>query len=308
MSVKLDELKDTPADAGEAQPKAEPAEGVAVSSPAGGEAAVIVIEPKKGWIGIDFKELWRYRELLYFLTWRDIKIRYKQTALGALWAIIQPTFTMLVFTLFFGRLAKMPSDGIPYPIFVYTGLLPWTYFANAVAKVGNSLVGERNLITKVYFPRLIIPMGSSIAGLVDLAIGMSVLGALMVYYSFAPSIGLLLFPVLVFFTLLLAVGVGLWLSALNVQFRDIKYVIPFMIQIWLFCTPVIYPTSLLKNYAWIMTLNPMGGLIGAYRACVLGHMPINWGALAISGGFTIVIFIGGTLYFRRMERTFADVV
>lgn len=308
MSVRLDELKDTRADAGEALPKGEPSAGLAVSSLAGADGAITVIEPKKGWVGIDFKELWRYRELLYFLTWRDIKIRYKQTLLGAMWAIIQPTLTMMIFTLFFGRLAKMPSDGIPYPIFVYTGLLPWTYFANALTNASNSLVGERNLITKVYFPRLIIPMGSSIAGLLDLAIGMSVLGVLMAYYRFVPSVGLLIFPVLVFFTLLLAVGAGLWLSALNVQFRDIKYVIPFMTQIWLFCTPVIYPTSLLKEYEWVMNLNPMGGLIKAYRACVLGHMPLDWTALAVSGGLTMAIFLGGTFYFRRMERTFADVV
>jgi len=277
-------------------------------SPGDGAGAVIVIEPKRGWVGIDFRELWRYRELLYFLTWRDIKIRYKQTLLGALWAIIQPTFTMIVFTLFFGRLAGMPSEEIPYPIFVYTGLLPWTYFANAVGNAGNSLVGSRNLITKVYFPRLMIPMGAAIAGLLDLVIGMSVLGVLMAYYHFAPSVGLLVFPVLVFFTFLLAVGIGLWLSALNVQFRDIKYVIPFMIQIWLFCTPVIYPTSLLEKYAWIMTLNPMGGLIETYRACVLGHRPIEWASLAVSCSLIVAIFIGGVFYFRRMERTFADVV
>lgn len=267
-----------------------------------------VIEPKKGWVGIDFKELWRYRELLYFLTWRDIKIRYKQTLLGAMWAIIQPTLTMIIFTLFFGRLAKMPSEGIPYPIFVYAGLLPWMYFANAIGRAGNSLVGSRNLITKVYFPRLMIPMGAAIAGLLDLAIAMTVLGGLMAYYHLAPSIGFLLFPFLVFFTFLLAVGVGLWLSALNVQFRDIKYVIPFMTQIWLFCTPVIYPTSLLKNYAWVMTFNPMGGLIKAYRASILGHRAIDWTSLAISCALILVILVGGVLSFRRMERTFADVV
>jgi lipopolysaccharide transport system permease protein len=304
----LDEPKDTRADTGEALPKGEPSAGLAVCSLAGADTAVIVIEPKKGWVGIDFKELWRYRELLYFLTWRDIKIRYKQTLLGAMWAIIQPTLTMLIFTLFFGRLAKMPSDGIPYPIFVYTGLLPWTYFANALTSASNSLVGNARLVTKVYFPRLMIPMGAAIAGLLDLVIGGSVLGILMVYYSVIPPAAVLLFPPLVFFTFLLAVGVGLWLSALNVQFRDVKYVIPFAVQIWLFCTPVIYPTSMLKRYEWVMNLNPMGGLIKAYRACVLGHMPLDWPALAVSGGLTIAIFLGGTFYFRRMERTFADVV
>jgi lipopolysaccharide transport system permease protein len=308
MSVRLDELKDTRADTGDALPKSEPSAGLAVSSLAGADSAVTVIEPRRGWAGIDLKELWRYRELLYFLTWRDIKIRYKQTLLGAMWAIIQPTLTMIIFTLFFGRLAKMPSDGLPYPIFVYTGLLPWTYFANALASASNSLVGNARLVTKVYFPRLMIPMGAAIAGLLDLAIGGSVLGILMVYYSVIPPAAVLLFPLLVFFTFLLAVGVGLWLSALNVQFRDVKYMIPFAVQIWLFCTPVIYPTSLLKRYEWAMNLNPMGGLIKAYRACVLGHMPLDWTALAVSGGLTIAIFLGGTFYFRRMERTFADVV
>ena len=304
----MDEPKDTRADTGEALPKGEPSAGLAVSSLAGADGAVTVIEPRRGWAGIDLKELWRYRELLYFLTWRDIKIRYKQTLLGAMWAIIQPTLTMIIFTLFFGRLAKMPSDGIPYPIFVYTGLLPWTYFANALTSASNSLVGNARLVTKVYFPRLMIPMGAAIAGLLDLVIGGSVLGILMVYYSVIPPAAVLLFPLLVFFTFLLAVGVGLWLSALNVQFRDVKYVIPFAVQIWLFCTPVIYPTSLLKRYEWVMNLNPMGGLIKAYRACVLGHMPLDWTALAVSGGLTIAIFLGGTFYFRRMERTFADVV
>ena len=308
MSVRLDELKDTRADAGEALPKGEPSAGLAVSSLAGADSAVTVIEPRRGWAGIDLKELWRYRELLYFLTWRDIKVRYKQTLLGAMWAIIQPTFTMLIFTLFFGHLAKMPSDGIPYPIFVYAGLLPWTYFANAITNSGNSLVGSRNLITKVYFPRLMIPMGAAMAGLLDLAIGVSVLGGLMAYYHFTPSIGLLLFPVLVFFTFLLAVGVGLWLSALNVRFRDIRYAIPFMVQIWMFCTPVIYPTSLLKNYAWIMAFNPMGGIIGAYRASMLGHKSIDWASLSISCGISAIVFIGGVFHFRRMERTFADLV
>jgi lipopolysaccharide transport system permease protein len=218
-----------------------------------------IIEPKKGWIPIDLKEIWNYRELLYFLTKRDIKVRYKQTVLGGLWAIIQPVFTMIVFTLFFGRLAKMPSDGIPYPIFVYAGLLPWTYFANALSTSGNSLVGSANLITKVYFPRLIIPASASMAGLLDFFIAMLVMGAMMIYYQFVPSIGILLFPFLVGLTFLCAVGVGLWLSALNVQYRDIRYVIPFLIQLWMFVSPVIYPISMVpQKYQWLLALNPMG--------------------------------------------------
>jgi lipopolysaccharide transport system permease protein len=268
-----------------------------------------IIEPKKGWLPVDLKEIWNYRELLYFLTKRDIKVRYKQTVLGGLWAIIQPVFTMVVFTLFFGRLAKMPSDGIPYPIFVYAGLLPWTYFANALSASGNSLVGSANLITKVYFPRLIIPASASLAGLLDFFIAMLVMGAMMIYYQFVPSIGILLFPFLVGLTFLCAVGVGLWLSALNVQYRDIRYVIPFLVQLWMFVSPVIYPISMVpQKYQWLLALNPMGGVIEAYRASLLGHIPINWSMLGISTAIIIILFLSGLYYFRRMEKTFADVI
>ncbi len=268
-----------------------------------------IIEPKKGWIPIDFKEIWKYRELLYFLTKRDIKVRYKQTVLGGLWAIIQPVATMIVFTFFFGKLAKIPSDGIPYPIFVYTGLLPWTYFANALAASGNSLVGSQNLITKVYFPRLIIPASASLAGLLDFFIAMLVLGVLMIYYQFLPGIGILLFPFLVGITFLCAVGVGLWLSALNVEYRDIRYAIPFLIQIWMFVSPVIYPVNMVQEkYQWLLALNPMGGVITAYRASILGHQPIDWALLGISTVIIISLFLTGIYYFRRMEKTFADVV
>ena len=270
---------------------------------------ITIIEPKKGWIPVDLKEIWNYRELLYFLTKRDIKVRYKQTVLGGLWAIIQPVFTMVVFTLFFGRLAKMPSDGIPYPIFVYAGLLPWTYFANALSTSGNSLVGSANLITKVYFPRLIIPASASMAGLLDFFIAMLVMGAMMIYYQFVPSIGILLFPFLVGLTFLCAVGVGLWLSALNVQYRDIRYVIPFLVQLWMFVSPVIYPVSMVpQKYQWLLALNPMGGVIEAYRASLLGHMPINWSLLGLSTVVIIILFLSGLYYFRRMEKTFADVI
>ncbi|HIE52460.1 MAG TPA: ABC transporter permease [Armatimonadetes bacterium] len=278
--------------------------------PVGSEATpVTVIQPRKGLVGIDFQELYRYRELLYFLTWRDVKVRYKQTVLGAAWAILQPFLTMVVFTLFFGKMAKMPSDGIPYPIFSYAGLLPWSYFANALSNSGNSLVGSANLITKVYFPRLIIPMGATLAGLVDFAIAMVVLGGMMVYYHFVPSWGMFLFPVLVFFTFLLATGTGLYLSALNVKYRDVRYVIPFFIQLWLFASPVIYPTSLLHGpYRWVLSLNPMVGLIETYRASMLGHKPIPWEQLGLACGITVLVFLSGILYFRRMEREFADVV
>lgn len=272
-------------------------------------AQITIIEPKKGWVPIDFKELWDYRELLHFLTKRDIKVRYKQTVLGGLWAIIQPLFTMLVFTLFFGRLAKVPSDGLPYPVFVYAGLLPWTYFANAVTASGNSLVGSANLITKVYFPRLMVPASAALAGLLDFFIALLVLAALMIYYQFVPGIATLLFPLLVALTFLCAVGVGLWLSALNVQYRDIRYAIPFLIQIWMFLSPVIYPVSLVKDkYQWLLALNPMGGVIHAYRASLLGHQPIDWPLLGLSAFMIVALFLGGLYYFRRMERVFADVV
>jgi lipopolysaccharide transport system permease protein len=271
--------------------------------------SITVIEPKKGWVPIDFKELGAYRELLYFLTKRDIKVRYKQTVLGGLWAVIQPVFTMVVFTLFFGHLAKIPSEGIPYPIFVYAGLLPWTYFANALSNSGNSLVGSSHLITKVYFPRLIVPASASLAGLLDFLIAMLVLGAMMVYYQFLPSSGIFLFPVLVALTFLCAVGVGLWLSALNVQYRDIRYAIPFLIQLWMFVSPVIYPMSMVgKKYQWLLALNPMGGVIKAYRASLLGHQPIDWALLSLSTAIIFLIFTSGLFYFRRMERYFADVV
>ena len=272
-------------------------------------AQVTIIEPKKGWVPVDLREIWDYRELLYFLTKRDIKVRYKQTILGGLWAVIQPAFTMIVFTLFFGRLARVPSDGLPYPIFVYAGLLPWTYFANAVSTSGNSLVGSANLITKVYFPRLMVPASAALAGLLDFFIALLVLAALMVYYQFLPGAGILLFPFLVALTFLCAVGVGLWLSALNVQYRDIRYAIPFLIQIWMFLSPVIYPVSLLKDkYQWLLALNPMGGVIHAYRASLLGHQPIDWPLLGLSALIIIALFLGGLYYFRRMEKVFADVV
>jgi lipopolysaccharide transport system permease protein len=271
---------------------------------------ITVIEPKKGWVPIDFKEIWDYRELLYFLTKRDIKVRYKQTVLGGLWAIIQPAFTMVIFTLFFGRLAKMPSDGMPYPIFVYVGLLPWTYFANAVSNSGNSLVGSANLITKIYFPRLIVPASASLAGLLDFFVAMFVLGVLMIHYSFLPSIiGIFLFPFLVGLTFLCALGVGLWLSAMNVQYRDIRYVIPFLIQVWMFVSPVIYPVSIVnEKYQWLLALNPMGGIIKAFRASILGHQPIDWFLLGLSTAMILLILASGLFYFRRMEKVFADVV
>jgi lipopolysaccharide transport system permease protein len=273
------------------------------------EGNATIIEPRKGLLaGFDLMELVRYRELLYFLVWRDIKVRYKQTVLGAAWAILQPFFTMVVFTIFFGKMAGMPSDGIPYPLFSYAALLPWTYFANAISQSGNSLVNSSNLITKVYFPRLCIPMGATLAGLVDFFIAMIVLAAMMAWYRFVPGFGVFLFPFLVFLTFLIATSVGLWLSALNVKYRDIRYVIPFMVQLWLFVTPVIYPTSIAKNYSWVLYLNPMAGIIESFRASILGHRPIPLPQLGLSVILTISMFLTGFLFFSRVEREFADVV
>ena len=268
-----------------------------------------IIEPHNGWNAIDLAEVWKYRELLYFLTKRDIKVRYKQTVLGGLWAIIQPFLMMVVFTLFFGRLAKMPSDGIPYPIFVYAGLLPWSYFSNALSASGNSLVGSANLVTKVYFPRLIIPASASLAGLLDFFLAMLVMGGMMTYYRVVPGMGILLFPLLVGLTFFCAVGCGLWLSALNVQYRDIRYVIPFLIQIWMFVSPVIYPVSIVsERYQWLLALNPMGGVISAYRSSLLGQTPIDWPLLGLSTVMITLIVLSGLYYFKRMEKTFADVI
>jgi len=270
---------------------------------------VLVIRPHSRWSPINFRELFRYRELLYFLTWRDIKVRYKQTLLGAAWAILQPFFMMIVFTLFFGRMAKVPSEGIPYPIFSYSGLLLWTYFSVAVSMSANSMVVQTNLISKIYFPRLFIPTASTIAGLLDYLIAMSILVLMMILYHFTPGPVMALLPFLVLCAFMAATGVGLWLSAINVKYRDIRYVIPFLIQLWLFATPVIYPTTMLpEKYRWLMSLNPMGGVIDAHRACILGHKPIDWVSLGISVGMILLIFVTGVFYFKRMEHTFADII
>lgn len=272
------------------------------------EDFLIVIQPKRGWVGFDLGEIWRYRELLYFLAWRDIKLRYKQTVLGAAWAILQPVLAMVVFTLFFGKLAQMPSDGVPYAIFSYCALVPWTYFANALSSAGNSLVGSANLISKVYFPRLIIPGASVLAGTLDFGIAFSVLLGMMLYYGIAPSWGILLVPMLFLLTMGTVLGVGTWLSALNVKYRDVRYVIPFMIQLWMFVTPIVYPLSLVpERYRMLVALNPMAGIIEGYRAALLGR-PFHWGALAMSAVLCVLLLLAGVFYFRTVERTFADVV
>lgn len=269
----------------------------------------VVIEPRKGFIPLDFKELWRYRELLYFLAWRDVKVKYKQTAIGVVWAVLQPVLAMLIFSVLFGRFAAMPTDGVPYPIFVFIGLLPWNYFAATLEQSTSSLVTGANLVSKIYFPRIIIPASAAVATLIDLLIGSCVLALLMAYYGVSIGPGLLLVPVLLVATLVNAVGFGLWASALNVRYRDVQYAIPFVIQIWLFATPVIYPASLLgPEWSWLLLLNPMGGVIESFRPAILGHAPIPWLGLFISGGIGLLVFLGGVLYFKRVERHFADII
>lgn len=269
---------------------------------------VVVIEPSKGLIPINLRDLWNYRDLLYILMMRDIKVRYKQTILGAAWAILQPLFTMLIFTIFFGKLAGIPSDGVPYPIFAFAGLLPWTFFSNAVNNSGNSLVGSTNLITKVYFPRMIIPIAAVAAGLLDLLIAFCLLILLMLYYGIGLSVNLLMLPVIVIVLTLLAAGIGMWMSALNVKYRDIRFLLPFAIQLGLFASGVIYPLSIVpEKWRWLMALNPVAGLIEAFRAACFGK-PFDWLGIGIAVLITIVILISSAYNFRKMERSFADVI
>ena len=269
---------------------------------------VVVLQPGKTWSTLDLKDLWAFRELLYFLTWRDVKVRYKQTELGVAWAILQPLLTMAIFTLFFGRLAGVPSDNVPYPIFAYAGLLPWTFFANALTNSGNSLVGSANLITKVYFPRMIIPGAAVAAGLVDFAISFIILVMLMIYYGIVPTLGILMLPALVLLTTLWALGMGMWLSGLNVKYRDVRFVLPFLIQLWMFVSPVIYPASFLPaKYRWFLSLNPMTGIIEGFRSSLFG-LKFNWTSLSVSTAITIVFLCYASYSFRRMEKSFADIV
>ncbi len=268
---------------------------------------VTVIQPRQRWTGIDWRELWQFRELLYFLTWRDVKVRYKQTVLGAAWAIIQPFMTMVVFTIFFGRLAKMPSDGIPYPVFAYAGLLPWTFFANAVTNSAQSLVSQRQLLTKIYFPRLFMPTAPVATALVDFALAACVLAGIMAWYNVTPTALIWLFPLLILLTAVTALGVGLLLAALTVTYRDFRYIISFLMQLWLFCTPVVYPVSIVPvRWQWLLAFNPMAGIVSAFRAAMIGG-PMNWNHLAISSTIGIGLLLVGATYFRRTERRFADI-
>jgi lipopolysaccharide transport system permease protein len=270
---------------------------------------VIRIEPSKGWVALQLKELWAYRELLYFLIWRDVKVRYKQTAIGAAWAIIQPVFTMIVFSLFFGRLGKIPSDGVPYPIFCYTALVPWTFFSHGLSQASNSLVGSANLIKKVYFPRLSIPIASVTSGLIDFALAFIVLLGMMLYYGILPTVNVIWLPLLLLLTLVTSLGVSLWLSALNVHFRDVRHIIPFLTQFWLFATPIAYPSSLLSEpWRTLYSINPMVGVVEGFRWALLGTETAPGPMMIVSSLAALVLLVTGTFYFRRLEKTFADVV
>lgn len=279
----------------------------AAVGPAARKADVRVIAPRRGALGVDPGELWRYRELLYFLVWRDLKSRYKQTVLGAGWAIIRPVMSMVVFSAVFGGLAKMPSDGVPYPIFVYAGLLPWTLFSGAVSLAGVSLITQRGLLTKVYFPRVYIPASCIGVVLVDFLLGAGVYAAIMLYYGHLPGASLMLAPLLLAVLLLLAMGMGLLLAAVTVTYRDFQSIIPFMMQTWMYLSPVVYPTALVpERFRWLLLLNPMTGVIGAFRSCLLNH-PIDWAALGVASCGSVVIFGLGLVYFSRAERRFADI-
>lgn len=258
---------------------------------------------------INWREFVEYHELLYFLTWRDIKVRYKQTALGAAWAVIQPFFTMVVFSLFFGKLANMPSDGVPYPIFNFTAMVPWTFFANGLTQSANSLVGSSNLLTKIYFPRVMIPLATVLSGAVDFAIAFGVLLGMMVWYHIAPTVNALWIVPLILLALVTALAAGLWLSALCVEYRDVRYVVTFLVQFWLFATPIAYPASKVPG-AWklVYALNPMVGVVEGFRWALLGTKTAPGPMVLVSAAVALVMLLGGLVYFRRMEATFADVV
>ena len=266
-------------------------------------------EPTKGWAWPKVRELWEYRELVYFFAWRDIKVRYKQTVMGALWAIIQPFFTMVIFSLFFGRLAKVPSDGLPYPIFSYAALVPWTFFANALTQASNSLVLSSNMIKKIYFPRLALPIATVLAGVIDFAIAFIVLLGMMLFYGLVPTVNILWLPFFLLLALVTSLGVGLWLAAMNVQFRDVHYTIPFLTQAWLFMTPIAYPSSLLPEpWRTLYGLNPMAGVVEGFRWALLGTDTAPGPMTVVSVLVALILFVSGAFYFRRMEQGFADVL
>jgi lipopolysaccharide transport system permease protein len=274
-----------------------------------GASSILKIEASKGWVSLRLSELWTYRELLYFLVWRDVKVRYKQSALGATWAIIQPFLTMIVFSLFFGKLAKVPSDNIPYPIFSFSALVPWTLFANGLSQASNSLVNSSNLIKKVYFPRLTMPIASVLGGIVDFILSFAVLVGMVFYYGMTPTANVIWLPLFLLLAFATSLGVSFWLSAVYVRFRDVRHVIPFLTQIWMFATPIAYPSSLL-NEPWrtVYGINPMTGVVEGFRWALLGTQTAPGPMIIVSSLVALALLISGAFYFRRMEKTFADVV
>jgi len=270
---------------------------------------VTLIKPSGRWVSLGLRDVWEYRELLYFLAWRDIKVRYKQTVIGGAWAILQPLLTMLIFTVIFGRFAKIPSDGLPYPVFAYAGLLPWIYFSQAVGRGGAGIVSEAGLIRKVYFPRLIIPLALVVAPVLDFFLSFVVLLGMMAWFGIAPTRGVLALPLFLLLAFLTALSVGLWLSALNVRYRDVGHTIPFLTQIWMYASPVAYPASLVpEQWRLLYSFNPMAGVIEGFRWALLGKKSPEFMTMAVSAAVVLVLLLGGVLYFKRMERTFADVV
>jgi lipopolysaccharide transport system permease protein len=269
----------------------------------------VIIQPTRGLFQLDLKAVWQYRELLYFLVWRDVKVRYKQTAIGATWAILQPLMTMAVFTVIFGKFAKMPSDGLPYPVFAFTALLPWNYFSHAMSRCGNSLIANAGLFTKVYYPRLITPLASVLPPAVDFSLSFVILLGLMAWYGIAPTLGVLFLPLFLLLASTTALSVGLWLAPVNVKFRDVAYALPFLTQFWMYASPVVYPVSLVpERWRLLYSLNPMAGVIEGFRWALLGKHSPDFRVMAVSAIVVLVLLIGGIVYFKRMERTFADVV
>jgi len=270
---------------------------------------VQIIRPRRSWWDIDLREIWAYRELLYFFVWRDIKVRYKQTVIGAAWAILQPFMTMVVFSLFFGKLAKIPSHGLPYPVFYYSALLPWMYFAGALQNATNTIIEHQRVITKVYFPRIILPLAAVLSGLVDFGIAFLILIGIMLFYGIIPTLAVLWLPFLMLLAVMTAFGVGLWLSALNAIYRDVRYAVPFLIQFWMFASPVAYPSSLVpERWQWLYGLNPMAGVIEGFRWALTGQGQPPQSLFAVSVLAVFLVLLGGLIYFRRIEGTIADLV
>jgi len=270
---------------------------------------IVIIEPRKGLFHLDLKSIWNYRELLYFLVWRDLKVRYKQTLIGVGWAVVQPLVTMIIFTIIFGELVKVPSDGLPYPVFAYSALLPWNYFASALQRCVASVVGDSALVSKVYFPRLILPLAGTVSGLVDFLISLGFLLVMMAWFGISVSMAILTLPVFLFLALCTALAVGLWLSALNVRFRDVGHAIPFLVQVWMYASPIVYPVSVIpEKYRVLYSFNPMAGVIEGFRWALLGKQSPDFLVMAISATVVFVLIFAGIVFFRNLEQTFADVV